>query len=88
MRRYRVEIKRSAAKELEALDARARGLVAAAIDGLAEDPLPAGCQPIKGAAGCYRIRVGDYRVVYELQSDVLVVLVIRIGHRRDVYRDR
>lgn len=58
------------------------------IDGLAEEPRPPGATNVVGASDTYRIRVGDYRIVYEIQDAVLVVLVIRVGHRRDVYRGK
>jgi mRNA interferase RelE/StbE len=59
----------------------------AAIDALADDPRPSGCKKLTGGADRYRIRAaGAYRIVYELHDDRLIVIVIRIGHRRDVYR--
>jgi mRNA interferase RelE/StbE len=57
-----------------------------AIDALSTTPRPAGAVKLRGAEGYFRIRVGDYRVVYEIADSVLVVLVVRIGHRREVYR--
>jgi mRNA interferase RelE/StbE len=53
---------------------------------LGSDPMPAGARQLKGQPGAMRIRVGDYRIVYAVHNDRLVVLVIRLGHRRDVYR--
>ena len=66
----------------EAADERIRR----AIDALAAMPRPAGVVKMHGSEGYYRLRVGDYRVVYEIEDDVLTVLVVRIGHRREVYR--
>ena len=60
--------------------------VDARILALAEDPRPPGAKRLAGSEGLHRIRVGDYRVVYAIEDDVLLVLVVRIGHRRDVYR--
>lgn len=60
--------------------------IASAIDTLADDPTPYGCKKLVGSEHTYRIRVGDYRIVYEIQSAKLVVSVIRVRHRRDVYR--
>ncbi|MGC4933038.1 type II toxin-antitoxin system RelE family toxin [Gordonia sp. DT30] len=57
-----------------------------AIDSLASDPRPSGCIQLKGGGGEFRIRVGDYRIIYDIQDDELVVLVLRLGHRREVYR--
>jgi len=82
---YRLEIKRSAAKELEALPAKDRARVAARIQALAEDPRPAGAEKLSGQER-YRVRQGDYRILYEIHDEVLVVIVVKIGNRRDVYR--
>ena len=83
---YRIEIKRSAAKEIEAIGRlKDRRRVVARIMSLAEDPRPAGCTKLSGQAA-YRIRQGDYRIIYTISEEVLVVEVIRVGHRRDVYR--
>jgi mRNA interferase RelE/StbE len=84
--RYRVEIARRAARTLAALPRREQQRVRTAIDLLADVPRPPGCVALRGEEAAYRVRVGDYRVVYEVQNDVLVVQVVRVGHRRDVYR--
>ena len=82
---YSVKIKSSAAKEIQRLPRSSRERVVAAIDGLKEQPHVGTL--LKGQfTGLRRIRVGDYRVIFEVQDAVLVVLVLRIGHRRDVYR--
>ncbi|HUP69564.1 MAG TPA: type II toxin-antitoxin system RelE/ParE family toxin [Acidimicrobiales bacterium] len=86
MTRYRVEIARRALKALSALPRRDQQRVRAAIDLLAENPRPRGCVAMAGEAHAYRVRVGDYRIVYEVFDDRLVIQVVRIGHRRDVYR--
>jgi mRNA interferase RelE/StbE len=78
-------IKRPAAKELERLPDKTRRLVADRIQALGAEPSPAGCEKLTGE-NLYRIRQGDYRVVYSITDAELTVLVIRIGHRRDVYR--
>ncbi len=83
---YRVEIARRALKSLSALPQRKQQRVRAAIDLLAGNPRPPGCVAMAGEAHAYRVRVGDYRIVYEVLDDRLVVQVVRIGHRRDVYR--
>ena len=83
---YRIEIKRSAAKEIEAIGRlRDRQRVIARIMRLAEDPRPPGSTKLTGEEA-YRIRQGDYRMVYTIADDVLVVEVIRVGHRREIYR--
>lgn len=82
---YSVRIKRSAAKELARVQKQDRLRIIHAIDGLAERPLIG--MPLKGAdRGLRRLRVGDYRIVYEVLADALVVLVVRVAHRREAYR--
>ena len=83
---YRVEIARRAVKALASLPRKDQQRVRATIDLLAETPRPPGCVALAGEDRTYRVRVGDYRIVYEVFDDRLVVQVIRIGHRRDVYR--
>ena len=84
---YRVELKPSAAKALARLPRRDQRRVARKIDALAEDPRPKAARKLSGAEALYRVRAGDYRILYQVQDDVLLVLVVRIGHRRDVYRN-
>ena len=83
---YRIEIAPSALRELERMEKAPRGRIVRAINSLAADARPANGKKLKGTADRWRIRVGDYRVVYDIQDDVLLVLVVKIGHRRDVYR--
>ena len=82
---YSVRIKRSAARELASIPQPARTRAVHAIDGLREQPL-AGSALKGGLRGLRRLRVGDYRIVYELLDSELVVLVVRVAHRRDAYR--
>ena len=87
MARYRLLIKKSAAKELEAIAGKKdRKRIADRIAALADDPRPAGVEKLSGTNEKYRIRQGDYRIVYEIQDDVLIVYVVRIADRKDVYR--
>ena len=84
--RYRIEIKRSAAKEIRAISQKKdRQRVVDRIAALADDPRPAGCTKLSGQ-DAYRVRQGEYRIVYTVADDVLVVEVVKVGHRRDVYR--
>jgi mRNA interferase RelE/StbE len=83
---YRVEIARRALKSLAALPRREQQRVRGAIDLLADTPRPPNCVAIRGEKSTYRVRVGDYRIVYEVHDNVLLVQVVRIGHRREVYR--
>jgi mRNA interferase RelE/StbE len=84
---YRVLIKASAAKEIEAVDPKKdRQRIVTAIRSLADDPRPAGCEKLAGEDDRYRIRVGRYRIIYSIGDDELLVFVVRVGHRKDVYR--
>lgn len=80
-----IEIKQSAAREIEALPLRDRRQVVERIERLANDPRPRGCEKLAGGER-YRVRQGDYRVVYTIEDALLVVWVVKVGHRRDVYR--
>jgi len=86
MARYRIEVDRAAVKALAGFDTRIRTKLSAAIDALADDPHPAGSIKLAGGSGEWHIRVGDYRIVYEIHDSRLVVLVVRVAHRREVYR--
>lgn len=84
---YTVTVDRKAAKFLRALTDKSLSLrFREAIDALAENPPPPGCVKLQGESELYRVRVGDYRIVYQIQDAVLVVLVVKIGHRREIYR--
>jgi mRNA interferase RelE/StbE len=82
---YSLKIKSSAAKEIAALPAPDRRRVVAAVDALCDDPRR-GSQLKGSLTGLRRLRVGTYRVIYEVRSRALVILVLRVGHRNDVYR--
>lgn len=84
MSAYRIELRPAAARSLRKLDPQARSRVQGAIALLAQDPRPPGARALQGRAGL-RVRVGDYRIVYTVEDDVLLVVVVRLGHRRDVY---
>ena len=82
---FSIRIKRSAARELERLAKADRARIVKAVDRLAESPLLGNA--LKGELrGLRRLRVGDYHVLYETQDDALIILVVRVAHRRDVYR--
>ncbi|MEJ2866437.1 type II toxin-antitoxin system RelE/ParE family toxin [Actinomycetospora sp. OC33-EN08] len=83
---YRVEIAPAALRQLRKLDHVARRRVQAAVELLADDPRPPGAVKLSGGDGEWRVRTGDYRVVYEIQDGALLVLVVAVGHRRDIYR--
>jgi len=83
---YRVEVKSQAEEALAGIPNPHRRRIAKAIDGLGRQPRPAGCTKLTGAETAYRIRIGDYRVVYQILDRVLIVYIIRIAHRKDVCR--
>ena len=85
MASYSLLIKPSAVKELEALPVKARRRIIARVEGLASEPRPHGCEKLSGLEQ-YRFRQGDYRVVYGIDDAARIVLVVKVGHRRDVYR--
>lgn len=89
MASYEIRLKASAAKEIERIEPKkVRRRIVDRIGRLAEDPRPPGCEKLSGHADRYRIRQGAYRIVYSIDDDVLVVVVVKVGHRSDVYRTR
>jgi mRNA interferase RelE/StbE len=86
---YSLLIKKSAAKELEAIAGKKdRERITQRILALADDPRPPGVEKLSGTNEKYRIRQGDFRILYEIQDAVLIVYVVRIGDRKEVYRKR
>jgi mRNA interferase RelE/StbE len=85
MASYRLSFKSSVARDLRSIPNQDVAKILARIEALAEDPRPPGCEKLSGLPR-YRVRQGVYRIVYEIQDDVLLVLVVKIGHRKDVYR--
>ena len=83
---YRVLVERSAEKDLKKLPPGVRTRVGNVLRNLANDPRPAGSRKLTGTKHDWRIRVGDYRAVYEIAASIKVVRVYRVRHRRDVYR--
>ena len=83
---YVVEYDPRALKELTKLDKPIARRIARAVDGLGAQPRPPGARSLVGYPGLWRIRIGDYRVVYAIKDAELVILALRVAHRRDVYR--
>ncbi|MFZ0707449.1 MAG: type II toxin-antitoxin system RelE/ParE family toxin [Candidatus Korobacteraceae bacterium] len=83
---YTIRFGTSAGRTLQKLDLSWQVRISRAINALAENPFPLGARKLKGEERSYRIRIGDHRVVYDVLQDVVVVLILRIGHRKDVYR--
>ena len=85
--RYKIRSKPSAARSLAKLPKVVQERIARKVDSLADNPRPHGSTKLQASKNLYRIRAGDYRIIYEVKDDVLLILVIRIGHRREVYRN-
>jgi mRNA interferase RelE/StbE len=83
---YAIQFKPAAVRQLEKLPRPIRNRGALKIDNLRDDPFPAGCKKLAGLPDTWRIRVGDYRVIYQVHQGVLLILVLTVGHRREVYR--
>ena len=86
MASYTIRWKESAIKELRGLPRPIISRIVPLVDALAENPFPAGVVKLAGADRTYRVRVGDYRVIYTVESQVLLIEVVRVRHRRDAYR--
>ena len=86
MASFKVEFAHSATKDLRRIDRQWVVRILDAVEGLATDCRPVGCKKLAGSERTYRIRLGDYRVIYDIHDTKLVVFVIRVRHRRDVYR--
>jgi len=82
---YRVVTSETAERQFNRLDRQVQKRIRDHIEALSENPRPHGVKKLKGYRDYWRIRVGDYRVIYTIQDDRLLVVVIRIGHRREVY---
>ena len=85
---YRIDIAATAVRQLRRLDRTAQRRVQAAIELLADNPRPKGAKKLVGGDGEWRVRTGDYRIVYEIFDNKLLVLVVAVGHRRDIYERR
>lgn len=84
--RYDIIIKPSAEKSFAKLPALQQRKIFSAIELLVTNPKPSGVKELKSSAELYRIRVGDYRVIYSIENDVLTINIVKIGHRSDIYR--
>ena len=82
---YRIEFRPAALRELRSIDRSTQPRIQGAISLLAKDPRPPASRPLRGRDG-YRLRVGDYRIIYTIDDRVLLIVVVTFGHRRDVYQ--
>jgi mRNA interferase RelE/StbE len=83
---YQIDWKKSALRELKRLDRQTIPRIISAVSALSENPYPPGVKKLHGGESTYRIRIGDYRVIYEVFSNHLIIEIARVRHRRDVYR--
>lgn len=83
---YAIRYTTAAARQIKKFDQATRVRIARTIELLAANPRPPASKPLVGGEGEWRVRTGDYRVVYEIRDDELVVLIVRAAHRREVYR--
>ncbi|MCE9589917.1 MAG: type II toxin-antitoxin system RelE/ParE family toxin [Planctomycetes bacterium] len=84
--RYAVVIDTKAAREIEALPRQDQRRIISKIEALANNPRPSGCVRLAGESGLWRCRSGVYRIIYQIQDARLLIVVVKVGHRRDVYR--
>lgn len=84
MSTYRVELRPAAVRALRKLDPQVRGRIQGVIALLAQDPRPPAARALQGRQG-FRVRAGDYRIIYTVKDDVLLVVVVAVGHRREIY---
>lgn len=83
---HKILVDPRAAKQLVAISSTYRKRIVAKIDALQSDPRPTGCKKLQGERDVYRIRIGDYRVVYQIRDKELLILIVRVGHRGEIYR--
>ena len=83
---YKILWKKSAVKELEKIDKQFIPRIISTIESLSNNPLPVGVKKLSGADVIYRIRIGDFRVIYSLYEKELIVEIVKVGHRKDVYK--
>ena len=83
---YSISFTRSARKELSHLDKNVVSRIFIKIEALADNPFPSGCRKIQGAVDLWRIRVGNYRIIYQIIDQELIIEIVAVRHRRDAYR--
>ena len=86
MASYRIEWKPSALKELRKLPEDAIRRIVLSVEALSENPFPDGCRKLSGGRSSFRIREGDYRVIYTVFGALLIIEIVKVGHRKDVYK--
>jgi mRNA interferase RelE/StbE len=82
---YQISLTRTASKEIKKLHNPTRSRILKAIEQLKSDPFPAGCKKLTGNDDFWRIRVGDYRIIYYAEGNTMIITITRVAHRKDVY---
>jgi mRNA interferase RelE/StbE len=85
---YRIEWKQSAVEELKGLNKSVIPKIIKAVENLSVNPYPTGCRKLRAAEYTYRLRIGQYRIIYSIYSEILVIEIVRIGHRKSIYRKK
>ncbi|QUS60092.1 type II toxin-antitoxin system RelE/ParE family toxin [Synechocystis sp. PCC 7339] len=85
MNPYRIEVLKSAQKSFSKLPKDIQARIVQKIDNLAINPYPTDTKKLKNGNGLFRVRVGDYRIIYKVQDNELVILIVKVAHRREVY---
>jgi len=83
---HRIEVSPAAARQLKKIDRRILPQIVEKIDSLADEPRPRGCEKLSGHDDLYRVRVGDYRIVYGVEDRLVLVVILKVGNRADVYQ--
>ena len=83
---YTIQFKPAALRQFEKLSRDVQKRIAARVADLSGNPFPSGCKKLSGVPDAWRIRAGDYRVVYQVRREILLVLILTVGHRREIYR--
>lgn len=83
---YRIQLTKAAMRDLRSVPKNLLQRLDACIVKLADDPLPPGVKKLRNSGGMYRLRVSDYRIIYQVEQEVLTILVVKIGHRREIHR--
>lgn len=83
---YQIQFKPTAARDFKKLSREIQKRLIPKINSLGHNPFPSGVETLKGLEGVFRIRVGDYRILYKVEHKIVTILILRIGHRREIYR--
>ncbi len=83
---YQVNWRRSTKKDLRSISPQDVARIVSVVTTLSDEPRPVGCKKMTGSECAYRLRIGNYRIIYEVYDDSIIIEIIKVGHRRDVYR--